>query len=408
MRAGASERARRGDAHSVGGASLAERAHLGKVGWLRQTHGAMRVDLFDFDLPVELIAQHPVRPRDAARLLVVGDAALEDRLVRDLPALLRPGDLLVCNDTRVVPARLLGRRGAAQIEVTLHQPVGGAAASLDHADDARARGVAPRDTAVWRAFARPARRCRPGDRLRFGGELEAEVLAKGDGGEITLAFGCTPAILLERLETCGQMPLPPYIRRPPQGDAQDRADYQTMFALRAGAIAAPTAALHFTPELMRALAERGIGHTCLTLHVGAGTFLPVKAADTRAHRMHAEWYAISPDAAARINAARAASGRIVAVGTTVLRTLESVAAPDGSVRPATGKTRLFITPGYRFKAADLLLTNFHLPRSTLFMLVAAFAGLARMHAAYAHAIRAGYRFYSYGDACLLERADAAR
>jgi S-adenosylmethionine:tRNA ribosyltransferase-isomerase len=368
----------------------------------------MRVDLFDFELPPALIAQHPVRPRDAARLLVVGEAALDDRRVRDLPKLLRPGDLLVCNDTRVLPARLLVQRGAARIEVTLHQPVGGVAASTDAAEVAGGDVLGPEHAALWRAFARPARRCLVGDRLRFGADLEAEVLARGEGGEITLRFACAPEELLERLETCGQMPLPPYIRRPPQGDAQDRADYQTMFALHAGAIAAPTAALHFTPRLIAALAARGIGHTLLTLHVGAGTFLPVKARDTGAHRMHAEWYEISPSAAARINAARAAGGRIVAVGTTVLRTLETVAAPDGSVRPTAGETRLFITPGYRFKAVDLLLTNFHLPRSTLFMLVAAFAGLARMRTAYDHAIRAGYRFYSYGDACLLERADRPR
>ena len=350
----------------------------------------MRVELFDFHLPPELIAQHPVRPRDAARLLVVGEAALEDRLVRDLPALLRPGDLLVLNDTRVIPARLVGRRGDARIEVTLHQPVRGT-----DAEESR-----------WRAFARPARRCRVGDELWFGADLAAEVLAKGEGGEITLGFGCAPEVLLERLEACGQMPLPPYIKRPPQGDAQDRADYQTMFAVRPGAVAAPTAALHFTPRLMAALAKRGVDHAFVTLHVGAGTFLPVKVAETGAHRMHAEWYEISPETAQRIDAARAAGGRIVAVGTTVLRTLENVADPQGRVRPAVGETRLFITPGYRFKAADLLLTNFHLPRSTLFMLVAAFAGLERIKAAYAHAIPCGYRFYSYGDACLLERADA--
>jgi S-adenosylmethionine:tRNA ribosyltransferase-isomerase len=364
----------------------------------------MRVDLFDFDLPPELIAQHPVRPRDAARLLVVG-AALEHRLMRDLPALLRPGDLLVCNDTRVIPARLLGRRGAAQIEVTLHQPLAGAAPIPDQP---AAAGAGPGGAALWRAFARPARKCRVGDLLSFGAELDAEVLAKGEGGEITLRFGCSPEVLLERLETCGQMPLPPYIKRPPQGDAQDRADYQTLFALRPGAIAAPTAALHFTPGLMAALAERSIGHALITLHVGAGTFLPVKVADTGGHRMHAERYELTAQTAARVNAARAQGGRIVAVGTTVLRTLETIAEPDGSVRPAAGETRLFITPGYRFKAVDLLLTNFHLPRSTLVMLVAAFAGLARMRTAYGHAIRAGYRFYSYGDACLLERADTAQ
>ena len=350
----------------------------------------MRVDLFDFDLPPKLIAQHPVRPRDAARLLVVRKAALEDRQVRDLPQLLRPGDLLVFNNTRVIPARLIGRRGAARIEVTLHQPVRGA-------EDAR--------QSRWRAFARPARRCRVGDLLSFGPDLEAEVLAKGEGGEITLAFRCAPEVLLERLESSGQMPLPPYIKRPPDGDAQDRADYQTMFALRPGAVAAPTAALHFTPRLMTALEQAGIGHAFVTLHVGAGTFLPVKVEDTEAHRMHAEWYEVPLDTAARINGARAAGGRIVAVGTTVLRTLESVADSDGLVRPAAGETRLFITPGYQFRSVGLLLTNFHLPRSTLFMLVAAFAGLERIKTAYAHAIERGYRFYSYGDACLLERSD---
>ena len=365
----------------------------------------MRVDLFDFDLPRELIAQHPVRPRDAARLLVVRGESLEDRCMRALPALLRSGDLLVFNDTRVIPARLLGRRGTAKIEVTLHQRAPGTRIAGAFAGaDAAAAGTG----ALWRAFARPARRCRPGDRLCFGADLEAEVVAKGEGGEITLGFGCAPEALLERLGCCGHMPLPPYIRRPPEGDAQDRADYQTMFAARDGAVAAPTAALHFTPPLMRALAERGIGHTLVTLHVGAGTFLPVKVADTSMHRMHAEWYEMPPAAAARINAARARGGRIVAVGTTVLRTLETTVASDGSVRPGTGETRLFITPGYRFGAADLLLTNFHLPRSTLFMLVAAFAGLARMQTAYAHAIGAGYRFYSYGDACLLERAERDR
>jgi S-adenosylmethionine:tRNA ribosyltransferase-isomerase len=361
----------------------------------------MRVDLFDFHLPPELIAQHPVRPRDAARLLVMGKAGLDDRHVRDLPDLLRPGDLLVLNDTRVIPARLVGRRGDAHIEVTLHQPVPSAEAA-----GGSPPGSPSSERARWQAFARPARRCRTGDVLSFGAELEAEVLGKGEGGEITLGFGCAPEILVERLEACGQMPLPPYIKRPPQGDAHDRADYQTMFALRPGAVAAPTAALHFTPPLMATLAERGVDHAFVTLHVGAGTFLPVKVADTATHRMHAEWYAIPRETAARINAARAAGGRIIAVGTTVLRTLESVADLDGRVQPAVGETRLFITPGYRFRLVDVLLTNFHVPRSTLFMLVAAFAGLKRMRAAYAHAIAGGYRFYSYGDACLLERAPA--
>jgi S-adenosylmethionine:tRNA ribosyltransferase-isomerase len=361
----------------------------------------MRVDLFDFQLPPELIAQHPVRPRDAARLLVVGERALEDRRVRDLPEFLHRGDLLVLNDTRVIPARLVGRRGQARVEVTLHQPV----QSLGNAKESPPASP-PSGHARWQAFARPARRCRTGDVLSFGADLEAEVLAKGEGGEVTLGFGCAPEVLLERLEACGQMPLPPYIKRPPQGDAQDRADYQTMFALRPGAVAAPTAALHFTPPLMAALAERGVDHAFVTLHVGAGTFLPVKVADTAAHRMHAEWYAVTSATAARIDAARAAGGRIVAVGTTVLRTLESVAESEARMRPAVGQTRLFITPGYRFMLVDLLLTNFHLPRSTLFMLVAAFAGLERMRAAYAHAIAQGYRFYSYGDACLLGRAEA--
>ena len=348
----------------------------------------MRIELFDFELPPELIAQHPSRPRDAARLLVVGEGVLEDRRIIDLPELLRPGDLLVFNDTRVIPARLVGRRGEATVEVTLHQPA----------------RTGPGQGAAWLAFARPARRCRIGDVLRFAPGFAADVIAKGEGGEITLGFACPPAALLEHLEAHGQMPLPPYIRRARGGDPQDCADYQTMFAERPGAVAAPTAALHFTPRLMAALDRQGIEHTFVTLHVGAGTFLPVKVADTRAHRMHAEWYELPPPTAERIAATRAAGGRIVAVGTTVLRTLETVAAPDGSVRPGVGETRLFITPGYRFTAVDLLLTNFHLPRSTLFMLVAAFAGLEPMRAAYAHAIARGYRFYSYGDACLLERA----
>jgi len=368
----------------------------------------MRVDLFDFDLPADLIAQHPARPRDAARLLVVAADALEDRGVGDLPELLGPGDLLVLNDTRVIPARLFGRRGEARVEVTLHQPVGAGAAALGKTDAAAPGVVRPGRATLWRAFARPARRCRVGDRLTFGPDFGAEVLAKGEGGEITLGFACPPQALLQRLEAHGRMPLPPYVRRPPEGDPQDRLDYQTMFAQHAGAVAAPTAALHFTPRLMTALESRGVGHAFVTLHVGAGTFLPVKVADTGAHRMHAEWYEVAAATARRVEVARAAGGRIVAVGTTVLRTLETVADAEGRLRPGLGETRLFITPGYRFKAVDLLLTNFHLPRSTLLMLVAAFAGLDRMRAAYAHAIARGYRFYSYGDACLLERAGDAR
>jgi S-adenosylmethionine:tRNA ribosyltransferase-isomerase len=293
----------------------------------------------------------------------------------------------------VIPARLLGKRGEATVEVTLHQTV---------------REAPDHEGAAWQALARPARKCRVGDRLTFGGGLDAEVLAKGEAGEITLGFGCSPQALLESLGAHGQMPLPPYIKRPPEGDPQDRIDYQTMFAERAGAIAAPTAALHFTPRLMTALRERGVEHAFVTLHVGAGTFLPVKAEDTGVHRMHAEWYEVPGETAARVGATRVAAGRIIAVGTTVLRALEAAADAGGRLRPGAGETRLFITPGYEFKLADLLLTNFHLPRSTLFMLVAAFAGLGRMKAAYAHAIARGYRFYSYGDACLLERVDGRR
>jgi S-adenosylmethionine:tRNA ribosyltransferase-isomerase len=358
----------------------------------------MRTELFDFDLPPELIAQRPAAPRDAARLLVVGERALEDRQVRDLPDLLEPGDLLVFNDTRVIAARLTGRRGAATVEITLHQP--------ESAGSGSEFGEAPPAGAVcrWRAFARPARRLRVGDRVQFGAGFEAGVLAKGEDGEVTLDFAGVGGTLPERLDEVGHMPLPPYIKRPAGGDPRDRLDYQTLFARRPGAIAAPTAALHFTPALMAALAGRGIGHAFLTLHVGAGTFLPVKALDTEDHRMHAECFDLGADTVAAIERTRAAGGRVVAVGTTVLRTLEAVAG-SGRLQPAAGETRLFITPGYRFRVVDRLLTNFHLPRSTLFMLVAAFAGLERMRAAYAHAIADRYRFYSYGDACLLTRAE---
>jgi S-adenosylmethionine:tRNA ribosyltransferase-isomerase len=343
----------------------------------------MRTELFDFQLPPELIAQHPIRPRDAARLLVVEPEGLLDRRVLDLPELLGPGDLLVFNDTRVLPVRLYGKRGDAGVEVTLFQ-----AESAER----------------WRAFAKPARKCRPGDVLLFAQDLAAKIAATGEGGEVTLDFGSESGALPELLERYGAMPLPPYIRRPRGGDPRDREDYQTLFARQDGAIAAPTAALHFTERLMAGLAVRGIDHAFVTLHVGAGTFLPVKAADARNHVMHAERFQVSAETAQRINDARAAGGRIVAVGTTVLRTLETIADEAGMVFPASGETRLFVTPGYRFKAIDRLLTNFHLPRSTLFMLVAAFAGLERMRQAYAHAIAGRYRFYSYGDACLLGRA----
>ncbi len=341
----------------------------------------MRVDLFDFDLPPELIASRPAVPRDSARLLSVG-AALQDHIVRELPALLRPGDLLVFNDTRVIPARLFGKRGAAAVEVTLHKNV-----------------AADR----WRAFARPARRLRTGDRLDFDG-LSATVVEKGEAGEVELAFDRAGPDLMAALQQSGRMPLPPYIKRPGGADARDRADYQTVYAARDGAVAAPTAGLHFTPELLAALAARGIGRAMVTLHVGAGTFLPVKVEDTRDHRMHAEIGSIDAAAADSINRARAAGGRIIAVGTTSLRLLETAAEKSARVSAFSGETDLFITPGYRFKAVDLLLTNFHLPRSTLFMLVCAFAGLDRMKRAYEHAKASGYRFYSYGDCCLLEPA----
>jgi len=342
----------------------------------------MKVDLFDFELPRERIAAHPAKPRDAARLLVVRRNGLEDRIVRELPDLLRPNDLLVVNDTKVIPARLTGKRGEATIEATLHKRVG---------------------SGCWAAFARPAKRLKEGDTVAFADSLLAIVVSKGEGGEVTLDFGRDDTSLLAALDTIGTMPLPPYIPREAP-DASDRADYQTIFARAAGAVAAPTAGLHFTDGLLAALDARGIGRAVVTLHVGAGTFLPVKAEDTKDHRMHAEWGRVDADTVAAIERARAAGGRIVAVGTTSLRLIESAGDDGGQVRPFEGETDIFITPGYRFRAIDLLLTNFHLPRSTLFMLVSAFAGLERMKAAYAHAIASGYRFYSYGDACLLERA----
>ena len=340
----------------------------------------MRVDLFDFHLPPERIALRPVRPRDAARMLVVRDEGpFEDRTVRDLPAQLRRGDVLVFNDTRVIPAQLEGRRGAARIGATLHKRI---------------------ELRRWQAFVRNGKRLREGDTIDFANGVQAMVEARGDDGSWTLAFlGDEPVEML--LERAGQMPLPPYIAGKRATDAADRSDYQTMFAARDGAVAAPTAALHFTPELMAALGKAGIGHETLTLHVGAGTFLPVKAEDTADHAMHAEWGTIAPEVAARLNAARAAGGRVIAVGTTSLRLLESAADEKGTIQPFTGDTAIFITPGYRFRAIDGLMTNFHLPKSTLFMLVSALIGRERMQAAYAHAIAAEYRFYSYGDASLL-------
>jgi S-adenosylmethionine:tRNA ribosyltransferase-isomerase len=339
----------------------------------------VRVGAFDFELPADRIALRPASPRDGARLLRVAGAAISDHRIRDLPGLLRRGDMLVFNDTRVIPAQLEGTRGAARIGATLHKREG------------------PR---AWRAFVRNAKRLRDGDRIDFGAGVAATASERAEDGSFLLSFeGEEPVESL--LEKAGRMPLPPYIAGKRAADDRDRADYQTMFAREEGAVAAPTAALHFTPALMAALAAAGIGHETLTLHVGAGTFLPVKAADTEDHVMHAEWGRIAPATADRLNAARAAGGRIIPVGTTSLRLLESAADEAGRVRPFEGDTAIFITPGYRFRAVDGLLTNFHLPRSTLFMLVAALIGLEVMRAAYGHAIREGYRFYSYGDASLL-------
>ena len=339
----------------------------------------MRVDLFDFDLPTDRIALRPASPRDSARLLKVGGATIFDHCVRELPMLLRPGDLLVFNDTRVIPAQLDGHRGNAKIGATLHKREG------------------PR---AWRAFVRNARRLRDGDRVAFGADVAAVASERREDGSFLLTFAGDERVesLLER---SGRMPLPPYIAGRRAADERDRADYQTMFARVDGAVAAPTAALHFTPNLMTALAEAGIGHETLTLHVGAGTFLPVKAEDSDAHVMHAEWGRIGAATADRLNVARSAGGRLIPVGTTSLRLIESAADEDGTIRPFEGDTDIFITPGYRFRAVDGLITNFHLPRSTLFMLVSALMGLDVMQRAYAHAIAEGYRFYSYGDASLL-------
>ncbi|GAA5050524.1 tRNA preQ1(34) S-adenosylmethionine ribosyltransferase-isomerase QueA [Erythrobacter westpacificensis] len=340
----------------------------------------MRVDLFDFDLPQELIALRPARPRDAARMLVVnGDEPIADCGVLDLPKLLRAGDVLVFNDTRVIPAQLEGRRGEARIGATLHKRL---------------------DLRRWQAFIRNAKRLKPGDRIEFGADVFAVAEDRHEDGSFTLAFeGEEPVEIL--LERAGRMPLPPYIAGKRETDAQDREDYQTMFAREDGAVAAPTAALHFTDRLIAALDEAGIGRETLTLHVGAGTFLPVKAEDTDDHRMHAEFGTISAETADRLNAVRADGGRVIAVGTTSLRLLESATGEDGMIRPFSGDTSIFITPGYKFRAVDGLMTNFHLPKSTLMMLVSALMGTERMQEVYAHAIAEGYRFYSYGDSSLL-------
>jgi len=339
----------------------------------------MRVADFDFDLPAERIALRPARPRDSARLLVVRGANISDHQVLELPHLLRPGDVLVFNDTKVIPAQLEGKRGEASIGATLHKREG------------------PRE---WQAFLRNARRAHVGDTIDFGEEVAASVLEKAEDGSALLHFhGDDPVEIL--LERAGRMPLPPYIASRRAIDEADRDDYQTMFAREEGAVAAPTAALHFTPRLLEALDARGIGRETLTLHVGAGTFLPVKSEKIEEHKMHAEWGRIDEATAERLNAIRRSGGRLISVGTTSLRLLESAAGDDGIIQSFEGDTAIFITPGYRFKAVDGLITNFHLPRSTLFMLVSALMGLDVMKSAYGHAIEAGYRFYSYGDASLL-------
>ncbi|MXP13991.1 tRNA preQ1(34) S-adenosylmethionine ribosyltransferase-isomerase QueA [Altererythrobacter confluentis] len=340
----------------------------------------MRVDLFDFELPPERIALRPAQPRDAARMLLAqGSANIEDRIVRDLPSLLRAGDVLVFNDTRVIPAQLEGTRGEARIGATLHKRV---------------------DLRRWQAFIRNAKRVREGDRIDFSNNVTAIAEERLTDGSFVLAFdGDEPVEVL--LERAGRMPLPPYIAGKRPTDDRDKADYQTIFAREDGAVAAPTAALHFTPELLDALDQAGIIRETLTLHVGAGTFLPMKVDDTADHAMHAEWGRIEADTAARLNAARAAGNRVISVGTTSLRLLESATGDDGIIKPFAGDTSIFITPGYTFRAIDGLMTNFHLPRSTLFMLVSALMGLDRMQQIYAHAIAQDYRFYSYGDSSLL-------
>jgi S-adenosylmethionine:tRNA ribosyltransferase-isomerase len=353
----------------------------------------MRTDLFDFDLPAASIALRPASPRDSARMLVVRpDGILSDRVVAELPLQLEPGDQLVVNDTKVISAQLSGRRIGRDTEPKID------ATLIKRLDGSR-----------WQALVRPAKKLSTGDVVRFGhegrvcllGHLDARVNDKGSDGEVTLAFSLHGPALDQAIAELGSPPLPPYIASKRAPDQRDASDYQTMFAAREGAVAAPTAGLHFTPALEAALRQRGIGLQRITLHVGAGTFLPVKVDDTGAHRMHAEWGTISRATAEALNTARANGGRIVAVGTTSLRLLESAGTAQGTIEPFTGETAIFITPGYRFRAVDILLTNFHLPRSTLFMLVSAFSGLDTMQRAYAHAIASGYRFYSYGDACLL-------
>ena len=354
----------------------------------------MRVDLFDFELPQERIALEPAHPRDAARMMHIAADGVHDRGVSDLPSLLKAGDILVVNDTKVIPAQLTGTRAArdggedVRVDVTLHKKL----------------PQKYRDLIEWRAFVRPAKRLREGDRIDFGPRLIAEVASR-EGAECVLRFDRERGEFDEALAEYGAPPLPPYIARKRPATANDIENYQTVYAANPGSVAAPTAGLHFTPDIFRALDQADVTALTITLHVGAGTFLPVTAEDTADHIMHAEWGEITEEQADRINAARRSGGRIIAVGTTSLRLLESAAQDDGTITPFSSETDIFITPGYRFKAVDMLMTNFHLPRSTLFMLVCAFAGTEKMKAAYAHAIEQEYRFYSYGDACLLERGN---
>lgn len=344
----------------------------------------LTLDAFDFVLPPELIAQEPARPRDSARLLHVQNDGLHDHIIRDLPKLLRPGDLLVSNDTRVIPARLFGMRKTVRVEILLHRALG---------------------NSRWEAFARPGKRLRPDDGIIFATDFAATVVAKLPDGQIIIAFDADDAEIYAKLQRYGIMPLPPYIKRETSGRATDQDDYQTIFAARDGAVAAPTAGLHFTPALLDTLAQRGCRRATVTLHVGAGTFLPVKTERLADHQMHREWGEVSAATAQAINETRAAGGRIVAIGTTSLRILESAIAPDGTMRSFADTTDIFLYPGKIIRSVDVLLTNFHLPKSTLFMLTCAFTGMERMCQAYQHAINHGYRFYSYGDACLLEAQD---
>lgn len=341
----------------------------------------MKTSLFDFELPESSIAAEPAHPRDSARLLVV-DGGLEDHTVRDLPSFLRPGDVMVFNDTRVIPARLMGKRGQGAVEILLHKPEAG-------------------HIATWWVFAKPGKKLKAGDAIIFADDFSATVKEKREDGQVLISFSGQD--FFSKLERYGQMPLPPYIEKKRKAEKRDYEQYQTVYAREGRSVAAPTAGLHFTPELLAAIDAKGIRRVHITLHVGGGTFLPVKAEDTSEHVMHSEYAEISDEAAQAINAARKAGGRIIAVGTTSLRTLESAADEDGNIKPFAQETAIFITPGYRFRAVDVLMTNFHLPKSTLFMLVSAFCGLERMKSAYAHAISAGYRFYSYGDSSLLFR-----